>query len=486
MQIFEIMNTDNIHTFSRTLAGEHGINAAILLAFLAKQVPIYQMARNDNLGYYNSIRGLAEHYPYLTQNIIGYTLNKLRENNIISTGVHNKKGYDKTLWYTFTTPAVQKSALEDPVRFNAGVATQFGVEAALVFANIKHWIEHNQNKDINYIWHRVSPLELAKHLPIPERTIRRALKKLSEGEGRLLDRDAGDGFDRAFYYRIWDGKHIERTGSTTHRSISALHRSESITHRSNYDIHRPDPLTNTSYKDTVAKTSVEKNICKTHIQTTPASPDVCVCVDQNSACGAETCNDSSQPTLSINASGKNSGHGINQPIDANILGKQPSECTQVLTSNDSIADSTIGYCPSESDYVHLEKVANLSAEQKMRVFRSAVHNLNNNGRGVQYIDKTFGKARKFFELNPTMPVATLLAALENCLNLAACVPIGGITTGYDPLFHVRRAGNLNFFFKHLPTIGAWEGADLGMVRFDNEDPTDAAILGQCSAEHCAT
>ena len=137
---YNLFNEGQVHSFSRELAHTYGINAAILMAFLANRIPAVQTARNDNRCYYTSVKKLAQHYPYLTPSIINYTLSQLRENGVLNAERHNRKAYDKTLWYSFADPAIQKQASEDPIRFNVEAANHFGVEAALVLANLTYWI----------------------------------------------------------------------------------------------------------------------------------------------------------------------------------------------------------------------------------------------------------------------------------------------------------------------------------------------------------
>jgi hypothetical protein len=87
-----------VHAFSRSLARIHGINAAILMAFLAHRIPAVESARKDRRGYYTSVKVMAKHYPYLTPSAIGYTLRQLRKNGVLLTDTNNRRAYDQTLW----------------------------------------------------------------------------------------------------------------------------------------------------------------------------------------------------------------------------------------------------------------------------------------------------------------------------------------------------------------------------------------------------
>jgi hypothetical protein len=347
-------NVGEVHSFSRKLAQTHGINAAILMAFLANRIPAVQTARNDNRGYYTSVKKLAQHYPYLTPSIISYTLSQLRINGVLNAERHNRKAYDKTLWYSFDDPAIQKQAGEDPIRFNVEAAKRFGVEAALILANLNYWIKDNQKKDNSYEWHRVSPNELAEHLPLSERTIRRALQKMSEGEDRVLERKRGTGFDQAFSYRILNPEkgglsdkarpeyEISDQNTEMDRPISCWpdpkndrpesnnHCPESQQDRPNQDIHRPEPSTYTHYEDNIEKTTFVKNDCEKHIQDTLAAPSVSVCVSHtlDAAESNPTNVTSLAPSHSISASGINSGQGAVQ----DALPSKPALVSKVTAS----------------------------------------------------------------------------------------------------------------------------------------------------------
>lgn len=473
-------NDTKMHGLSRALARSYGVNAALLMAYLANQIAFYQTVRVDGCGYYESVKKIAKRYPYLTEETIRYTLNQLRKEPVLNASAQNKKGYDKTLWYRFVDPEIQIQALNDLVWFEVKVAESFGVEAALIYRNVKYWINEQRKKNASYKWHKVSPKVLATLLPIPERSIRRALKRLSEGEHRILDRRANGGFDRSFEYSLCEIGNIDWPNSGKDDHNSQIQRPEFPNDRPNSPIHGPNLRTNTYLKDTINKTTLGRDILKTHIQTTPASPGVCVCVSQTSACGAETKNDSISQPSTITASG---GHSGQKELPAALIS---TEHETVLNANgpslssDSAAQvpqsgTSLSTGPDEdgfyhSAYEHLESDPSLSLDMKMRVFKAAVSTLAKNGSGVIFDKKSWGKASRFFGLNPEIEVEQLLTVLNQCV----CARIFGASNveGYDPLFYARRGNNLNFFFKYLPNIAAMEGCDLGPVQFESEGTDD--------------
>lgn len=100
------MNLNTHHSFNRSIAKELGINSAIILENM-----MFWLEKNkaNNSNYYegkywtfNSISAYGEIFDYLTERQIRYSLDKLEEKGIIETGNFNKKGFDKTKWYTIT------------------------------------------------------------------------------------------------------------------------------------------------------------------------------------------------------------------------------------------------------------------------------------------------------------------------------------------------------------------------------------------------
>lgn len=94
------------HHFDTEIAKEYGILEAVIINHL--NFWIVKNEANDQNYYdgdywtYNSTRAFAELLPYATERQIKYALRKLRNLGIIKTANHNKYGYDRTLWYTFT------------------------------------------------------------------------------------------------------------------------------------------------------------------------------------------------------------------------------------------------------------------------------------------------------------------------------------------------------------------------------------------------
>jgi hypothetical protein len=95
------------HSFSPDIASKVGINAAVILYNLEYWVD--KNKANDKHFYdgyywsYNSIKAFSVLFNYLTEKQIRTALDKLVSEGYLIKGKYNKKGYDRTTWYTVTT-----------------------------------------------------------------------------------------------------------------------------------------------------------------------------------------------------------------------------------------------------------------------------------------------------------------------------------------------------------------------------------------------
>ena len=91
-----------IHSFSRTIAKEHGEKAAVLLQYLAHHISKSKHVHGGKKWFYKTLDDLAEVFPYLKRSTIHDILQKLsQENGPLLIGDYNKKGYDRTNWFAF-------------------------------------------------------------------------------------------------------------------------------------------------------------------------------------------------------------------------------------------------------------------------------------------------------------------------------------------------------------------------------------------------
>ncbi len=94
------------HSFNVEVATKYGILEAVLLENInfwvtknkANNVQYYD-------GYYwtyNSVKALAELFPYASKTTISRALHRLEDKGLILSGNYNKSAYDRTIWYTIT------------------------------------------------------------------------------------------------------------------------------------------------------------------------------------------------------------------------------------------------------------------------------------------------------------------------------------------------------------------------------------------------
>lgn len=93
-----------LHAFEVDVAKDVGVVAAVVFYELEFWVGFNaREGKNKHKGEfwtYQSAASLARELPYLTERQIRYSIEKLIESGYIKRGNFNKKGYDKTKWYT--------------------------------------------------------------------------------------------------------------------------------------------------------------------------------------------------------------------------------------------------------------------------------------------------------------------------------------------------------------------------------------------------
>ena len=177
-------NPTHSHSFSRTIAKEHGEKAAVLLQYLAHHVSKSKHVHGGRKWFYKTLDDLALVFPYLKRSTIHAILQKLgRENGPLVIGDYNKKGYDRTNWFAFRDDNIRKQAQSSkPAYFQVEDAVKYGIVAAVLLGNLVHWIRENRKSDPQYTWHSMSLGELSKHLPFAKATMHRALKVLVDAK----------------------------------------------------------------------------------------------------------------------------------------------------------------------------------------------------------------------------------------------------------------------------------------------------------------
>jgi hypothetical protein len=103
-------------SFSMDDAEKYGVNAAIILhgiRFWCEKNEANNRNIHDGKAWtYNSLNAWAQLYPFFTRRQIEYALEKLKKAGAIEVGNFNKAGYDRTLWYSVTTPISQNCEID--------------------------------------------------------------------------------------------------------------------------------------------------------------------------------------------------------------------------------------------------------------------------------------------------------------------------------------------------------------------------------------
>lgn len=168
-----------VHSFSRPFAKEHGVTAAVLLKHLAYKVGESKNKREGKYWYYNAAKKLQAKLPYLSASTISAQAKSLQNKGLLEIGNFNKWKQDKTQWY-HVADEVRAEVEEELIRFDAEVAKEVGVTAAVIHFNLCHFIRLQIKKKVKHPQHTMSPQELAQnHLPfLSESAIKKALAKL--------------------------------------------------------------------------------------------------------------------------------------------------------------------------------------------------------------------------------------------------------------------------------------------------------------------
>lgn len=101
------------HSFNTEFAREHGVNAAVLYRnfqyWIAKNKANGHNFQDGRVWTYNSMRALADLFPYLSIWEVRKALKTLTDEGILLKANYNTKGYDRTMWYAFKD---EKTALK--------------------------------------------------------------------------------------------------------------------------------------------------------------------------------------------------------------------------------------------------------------------------------------------------------------------------------------------------------------------------------------
>ncbi len=131
----KISPEDKIHTFSKWVAETYGYQAAILIGYFAYRLSRSKHWHKGQRWFYETLESLAERYTYFGKTTIHETLKWLENDKVLVIDRFNKKGYDRTSWYSIPDLTLVQKASLHPLRFSAADAVELGVPAAVVLLN---------------------------------------------------------------------------------------------------------------------------------------------------------------------------------------------------------------------------------------------------------------------------------------------------------------------------------------------------------------
>lgn len=132
-----------VHSFYIEEAEKHGVEKAVILYNLRFWLEKNKAnSSNEHDGYYwtyNSAKAFSDLFPYFKERKINRLLNQLEEDGQILSGCFNKKGYDRTKWYSMPEFAVN----------NSNISTVALDDTPLV--NSDKWISQNCQMDMSIL-----------------------------------------------------------------------------------------------------------------------------------------------------------------------------------------------------------------------------------------------------------------------------------------------------------------------------------------------
>ena len=168
------------HAFSRVVAQEYGIIAALVLKYLAFRIGKSRVVFNDRQWHCQSVAELQTHYPYLSDSAIHAALQKVPDTVLLRRSVKNRWTNARSTSYAFANTSLTSRLNADLLYFSSDHAVRYGVHEAILLHKIEHWLRERRKRDPNYRFHPMPPKELSEKLLISRASISRALKNLVE------------------------------------------------------------------------------------------------------------------------------------------------------------------------------------------------------------------------------------------------------------------------------------------------------------------
>lgn len=174
-----------IHYYSRSVALEHGVNAAAVLAGFAFKLQYHRKNWWKNRWwYYETLETLCERrWPYFTPSglfgIVDYLADPAHP--LLIKDCNNKLTFDETTWYAMED-SVRTAALSDSLWFDVRVAKMegLGIAGATIYHNLRFHLRRALKADpsIGLPYHELNKRQLARDLPFSYSTVKRVVAEL--------------------------------------------------------------------------------------------------------------------------------------------------------------------------------------------------------------------------------------------------------------------------------------------------------------------
>lgn len=144
------------HVFLVDDAVEHGIEKAVILynlRFWLDKVKANNKERSKHEGYYwtfNSVTAFKELFPYLSEGQLQRHLKGLEKDGVILAGVFNKKGYDRTKWYSMPEFKIDDTVHQNQQDHSLDLTNDFiGIDEPIPYVNTDVSADVNTNTKEN-------------------------------------------------------------------------------------------------------------------------------------------------------------------------------------------------------------------------------------------------------------------------------------------------------------------------------------------------
>ena len=166
------------HSYSRHVAQEYSIPAALVLKYLAFRIKNSRTILEGCQWHPQSISSIQKQYPYLSASTIHSAIQSLPDTVLLRRRIPNTRIRDKTQWYALAGPGVAKAVNSDLLYFSPAHAAEYGIHEAVLLHKLLRWIVIKGLKKGLRPFHPVPPANLASKLMISRASIARALKHL--------------------------------------------------------------------------------------------------------------------------------------------------------------------------------------------------------------------------------------------------------------------------------------------------------------------